>query len=180
MIFDSPEAQPVSDPGSPETVARLICLRLLDQRARSRAELSIKLAKRGVPEDAANAVLDRFVEVGLIDDGALAVNFAAARHSERRLSARAITTQLRQRGIADETIEVAVSGIDTSSERRAARELVAAKLRRYQDVDPAVATRRLMAMLGRRGYSSSLSFDVVRDALRDRLTDDANFEDRSL
>ena len=54
----------------------MICLRLLDQRARSRAELADALRRRGVPDDAATRVLDRFVEVGLIDDAALAAGFA--------------------------------------------------------------------------------------------------------
>src|SRR6266568_2269882 len=55
-------------PGDPESVARAICLRLLTQRARSRAELAEALHRRGVPDDAASAVLTRYAEVGLIDD----------------------------------------------------------------------------------------------------------------
>src|SRR6266498_4918200 len=37
-------------PGDPESVARAICLRLLTQRARSRAELAEALRRRGVPD----------------------------------------------------------------------------------------------------------------------------------
>ncbi|MDT4945049.1 MAG: regulatory protein, partial [Pseudonocardiales bacterium] len=59
-------------PGDPEDVARAICLRLLTQRSRSRAELAKALTARGIPAHAARSVLDRFVEVGLIDDSALA------------------------------------------------------------------------------------------------------------
>src|SRR5262249_23857501 len=69
-------------PGDPESVARAICLRLLAQRARTRAELAQALRRRGVPDGAAGSVLDRFAEVGLIDDAALAQN-AALTHRER-------------------------------------------------------------------------------------------------
>src|SRR5690242_9098299 len=87
--------------GDPESVARTICLRLLDRRARSRAELATALRKRGVPDDAATAVLDRFAVVGLIDDAALADTLAAAQHRGRGLAGRAVAVKLRQRGIAE-------------------------------------------------------------------------------
>jgi regulatory protein len=143
-------------------------LRLLDQRARTRSELATALAKKGVPAEAAQVVLDRFADLGLIDDAAFAANFAAARHQQRRLAPRAITTQLRRRGVADADIEHAVAGIDDDSERRAARELVDAKLRRFDAGDAAGTTRRLVAMLARRGYSSGVAFTTVREALAER------------
>ena len=151
-----------------EAAARIICLRLLDQRARTRAELAIALAGKGIPDYAATAVLDRFAEVGLIDDAALALQFATARHRERRLAPRAISAALKRRGVEDETIAEAISVIDADSERRAARELVEAKLRRLDGFDPDVATRRLTALLARRGYSSSIVYATVREAIRDR------------
>ena len=168
---EHPSSSPEDQPSNPESVARIICLRLLDQRARTRAELATALAKKGVPTDAADAVLDRFTEVGLIDDAAFAASFAAARHQQRRLAPRAITAQLRRRGVGDETIAQAVADIDADSERRAARELVDAKLRRFDGVNPAATTRRLVAMLARRGYSSGIAFATVREALNERGAD---------
>ena len=169
----SPEDLPSNDP---ESVARIICLRLLDQRARTRAELALALTKKGVPSDAANAVLDRFTSVGLIDDTAFAAGFAAARHQQRRLAPRAITAQLRRRGVSDEDIALAVAEIDGASERRAARQLVDAKLTRFDGRDPAGTTRRLVAMLGRRGYSSGVALTTVREALSERGADPDGFE----
>ena len=54
----------------PEAVARKILLDTLTGQARSRKELADKLAKRGVPDGLAGELLDRFTEVGLIDDAA--------------------------------------------------------------------------------------------------------------
>src|SRR5579875_2228390 len=79
---------PEQSVGDPEASARIICLRLLDRRARSRAELAEALRKRGIPDDAASTVLDRLADVGLIDDGALAESMAAAQHRERGLARR--------------------------------------------------------------------------------------------
>src|SRR6266566_8138578 len=83
-------------PGDPESVARAICLRLLTQRARSRAELAEVLRRRGVPDAAAGAVLTRYTEVGLIDDESLARNVALAQHQERGLAGRAVAVKLRR------------------------------------------------------------------------------------
>lgn len=152
-------------PGDPESVARLICLRMLDQRARTRAELATVLKRRGVPEDAARAVLDRFVEVGLIDDLALAGTYAMAQHRERGLAARAVALKLRQRGIAEPDVQAAVGRIDAESEAEAARSLVARRLRSLHGLEPQAQARRLVGLLARRGYPPGLAHRVVREAL---------------
>lgn len=158
------EAQ-LGPPGDPETVARAICLRLLDQRARTRAELATALRKRGVPDDAARAVLDRFTEVGLVDDTSFAENFALAQHRERGLAGRAVALKLRQRGVAEPDVQAAVGQIDAASERAAAQRLVARKLRTLSGVEPQAQARRLVSLLARRGYAPGLAYQVVREAL---------------
>src|SRR4051794_27429154 len=91
---EPPPGDPEQHPGDPEAVARAICLRLLTMRARSRGELADALAARDVPDDAATRVLDRFTEVGLIDDAALAASLAGAQHRDRGLARRAVAVKL--------------------------------------------------------------------------------------
>lgn len=159
---------PEQDLGDPESVARAICLRLLTQRARSRAELAKALAKRDVPDDAATRVLDRFVEVGLIDDAALAAGFAQAQHRERGLARRAVAAKLRQRGLGDQ-VDAALTEIDADDERARAAELVRKRLRSLGGLPPEVQARRLVALLARKGYSPGLAYAVVREAMPDEL-----------
>ena len=146
-------------------MARRICLQQLDRRARSRAELAAVLRRRGVPDDAATAVLDRFVEVGLIDDAALADLVAGAQHRERGLARRAVAAKLRQRGFDEEVVGAALTGIDADDERARAHELVARRLRALSGVPAEVQARRLVAFLARKGYPSGLAYDVVRHVL---------------
>jgi regulatory protein len=160
-----PPGDPEQHPGDPEAVARAICLRLLTQRARSRAELADALARRGVPDDAAGTVLDRFTEVGLIDDAALAQTLAGAQHRERGLARRAVAAKLRQRGLDDETVGAALSGIDRDSERARAVELVARRRRALTGLPPEVQARRLVGLLARKGYPPGLAHEVVRAEL---------------
>lgn len=170
MPANAPDIPPEDEvalgpPGDAESVARTICLRLLDRRARTRAELAEALRRRGVPDDAAGRVLDRFTEVGLIDDAALATSYAATQHRERGLAGRAVALKLRRRGVAEQVVQQAVEQIGGDSERAAARALVDKKLRSLDGLEPAVQARRLVGLLGRRGYAPALAYEVVRVAL---------------
>jgi regulatory protein len=160
------DGEPV-EPDDPESVARIICLRALTQRSRSRAELATTLRKRGVPDDAARTVLDRFVEVGLVNDEALAHEYAEAAHAERGLSRRAVATKLRQRGIDDEVIAAAVTGIDAESERAAALALATRKARTLRGLPADAQLRRLVGLLARRGYAPGLAYAVAREVVGD-------------
>lgn len=141
-------------------------LRMLDRRAYTRNELEKALRKKGVPEDAAQRVLDRFSELRLIDDQALADGFAVAAHRERGLAGRAVAMKLRQRGVDAATVESAVGQIDGDSEFATARALVERRMRSMQELAPEVQTRRLVGLLARKGYSPGLAYDVVRSAVR--------------
>jgi regulatory protein len=168
MATDETPGDPEQDLGDPDSVARAICLRLLTQRARSRAELAKALAKRGVPDDAATRVLDRFAEVGLLDDAALAAGLAQAQHRERGLARRAVAAKLRERGLGEE-VETALIGIDGDDERARAAQLVEKRLRSLAGLPPEVQARRLVGLLARKGYSSGLAYAVVRAAMATEL-----------
>lgn len=166
-----PEAAPPPDeavdgpPGDPENAARVICLRMLDRRARSRAELAEALARKGIPDDSAGKVLDRLTEVGLIDDAALADAMAGAQHRERGLARKAVALKLRRRGFTDEVVEAAVGTIDAGDERSRARDLVTRRQRTLAALPPEVQTRRLVGLLARKGYSPGTAYEVVREVL---------------
>jgi regulatory protein len=152
----------------PESVARKILLDQLTGRARTRKELSGKLAAKGVPGEIAVRLLDRFEEVGLIDDAAFARTWVSQRQSAtggKGLAPRALAQELRRKGIDDETAREAIDEIEPADEEASARELVRRKLRSLARVDDQTATRRLVGMLARKGYASGMAFSVVRDEL---------------
>lgn len=153
-------------PGTEEATAKDICLRLLTGRARSRAELAGKLREREIPADVAERVLDRLSDLGLLDDAAYADAFVTSRHRDRGLGRSALRMELERKGIDRAVAEQAASAIDDDAERARAAELVAKKLDSAMLAGPAGARRRLIAMLARRGYSSSVAGSVVNDAMR--------------
>jgi regulatory protein len=172
MPIENEDSGSSDAPGDPETSARIICLRLLDSNARTRAELSTALRKRGIPDDAAERVLDRFAAVGLVDDAALADSYALAQHRERGLAGRAVAVKLRRRGVSDSTLQAALEQIDAASEVKTARALVQRRLRSLGGLEPTVQARRLVGLLGRKGYSPGLAYRIVREVLADAELDD--------
>jgi regulatory protein len=146
-------------------VARKILLDQLTGQARTRFELRAKLAQKNVPEEIAEKLLDRFEEVGLIDDAAFARAWVESRSRARGLAPRALADELRRKGVDREAAQAALELVDPAAQRVRARELVDKKLRSLRGVDEVTATRRLVGLLARKGYSSSLAFAVVREAL---------------
>ena len=149
----------------PESVARTIVLRRLTAAPRTRAQLADDLRRRDVPDEVAERVLDRFTEVGLVDDNAFASAWVQSRHRGRGLSRRALAHELRHKGVDDATVAEAVDEIDLDDEVAAATALVAGRLAATRGLPVETRVRRLAGMLARKGYSGGLSMRVVRDAL---------------
>jgi regulatory protein len=149
----------------PEAVARKILLDQLTGQPRSRFELAGKLAKKGVPDEVAVRLLDRFEEVGLVDDSAFARDWVRSRQAGRGLARRALAQELRRKGIQDEVARAALDEVDPDDELSSARDLVRRKLARSGGLDRAVAIRRLTGMLARKGYPPGVAMRVVREEL---------------
>jgi len=148
-----------------ESVARSVGLRLLTGAPRSRAELAAAMARKEVPVDVADAVLDRFAEVGLIDDAEYARILVRSRHADRGLSRRALGVELRRKGIDDELATAALGTLDVDQEEATARRLAQRRLASTSGLAREVRLRRVVAMLGRKGYSAGLAVRIVRDLL---------------
>jgi regulatory protein len=110
-------------------------------------------------------VLDRFTEVGLVDDEAFATAWVDSRQSGRGLGRRALEAELRRRGVDTDTVRNAVAVVSAEDEELAARALVARRLRTMSGLSADTQTRRLVGMLGRKGFNQGLALQVVREAL---------------
>ena len=170
---DSPEEM-----RDPESVARGICLRALTGAPKTRQQLADLLRQRGVPDEAAEAVLDRLTEVQLIDDAAYARAWVSSRQAGRGLARRALSAELRAKGVDAEVAAEAVDAVGDDDERAAARRLVDRKIGAMRRLDRTTASRRLMGMLARKGYNGGLAAAVIREALDGAAADDLeSYED---
>lgn len=146
-------------------LTREAVLRSLTAAPKSRLELAQSLARRGYPSDVSGQVLDRFIEVGLIDDAAYAAMIVRTRHAERGLARRAIAQELRRRGIDDNVAADALDQVGDDTETDTAADLARRLLARSRGVTRDARVRRAVAALGRKGYGPSVAFAVVKEAL---------------
>jgi regulatory protein len=162
-----PDVQSHGRERDPHEVARQIVLRQLAMAPRSRAELAQKLAQRGCAADVAATVLDRMTRVGLVDDEAYAQMLVRSQHAARGLAKGALARELRAKGVENHLADEALASISDEDERDRARALVGKKLRAMHGLGVEVQTRRLAGMLARKGYSASVTYTVIREAIAD-------------
>jgi regulatory protein len=159
----------------PESVARGTVLDALSRAVRTRAQLEATLARKGIAPEVGERVLDRFEEVGLVDDAGYAQAFVESRHEVRGQGKRALAYELRRRGVADEAVEDALETLDEEREFETACRLAQNRARRLEGLAPEVRSRRLAGFLARKGYSGDTVSRAVRRALDEadvRIDDD--------
>ncbi|MGD0245170.1 MAG: regulatory protein RecX [Streptosporangiaceae bacterium] len=150
----------------PESLARQICLRLLTIAPRTRAQLAQAMHRGGVPDEVAEAVLNRFTDAGLIDDAAFARAWVESRHYSRGLSKRSLSAELRRHGVDNDEIREAVDALDPEQEVDTARRLVERKLASSRGRPPEARVRQAAGMLARKGYPPGLAFRLIREIMQ--------------
>src|SRR6266699_395893 len=154
------------DAQDPEARARQICLRLLTAAPRTRAQLAQAMHRGGVPAEAAEAILVRFADAGLIDDAAFARAWVESRHHSRGLSKRSLSAELKRHGVKNEEIREAVEARDPEEAVATARRLVERKMASTRGRPPEPRARQAAGMLARKGYPPGLAFRLIREVMQ--------------
>lgn len=153
----------------PYTRAKTIVYNQLAYSAKTRGQLRKKLQAEGFDAELIEPLLDKFEAAKLIDDAEYAQSFVAQKSRTKKLSRAALRRELAERGVRGEGAENALAQRTDEQEREDAAELVRKKLRPGMDLSDRAekdrVTRRLLGMLARRGYSSSVSMSVIREEL---------------
>ena len=153
----------------PYTRAKTIVYNQLAYSAKTRGQLRKKLQAEGFDAELIEPLLDTFEAAKLIDDAEYAQTFVAQKSRTKKLSRAALRRELAERGVRGEEAENALAQRTDEQEREDAAELVRKKLRPGMDLSDRAekdrVTRRLLGMLARRGYSSSVSMSVIREEL---------------
>jgi regulatory protein len=130
-------------------------LRLLARRAHSRAELVVKLTRRGYDTAAMRAALRRLDELGYLDDQSFARSFVRRRGAMR--GPRALSAELAARGVDRAQVDVAVAEFG-EAEQLAAATRIAERLYAHK---PSLDRREMLDQIGtklvRRGFSVAVA-----------------------
>ena len=132
--------------------------RYLSYRPRSEFELRQKLHRHGFNGDCIEAVITKLKEQGLVDDLAFAQFWKDNRESFSPRSQWLTSLELRQKGVADDTIDQVVGAVDddNSAYRAATSKARGLPLSDYQSF-----RRRLGEYLKRRGFG----YGVIKHAV---------------
>ena len=156
------EHSEVTDP----TLVLEACLRFLEARARSAAEVRRRLLLHGYRADLVDGAIERLTELGMIDDSAFAKQWVESRDRARPRGERALRQELARKGIdraiADETLAdrnvERPNADEAAAERLLARH--AAALARV--ADPRARRQRAYALLARNGFDPEVAASFTR------------------
>lgn len=136
---------------------------LLSYRARSKKELTERLKKKGYSEKTIERVMNRLIELGLIDDERLARDFVENRIKVGHKGKWRVRAELLKLGIPKEVVEREIK--TAPDEVTAATMVVDHYLPRYRNLDLETQKRRLIGVLARRGFSPETIAKVLKEEL---------------
>jgi len=143
--------------------ARERALRLLEYRARSRAELARRLRQAGFAEDIIEEVLERLSDIGFVDDARFSQSWVESRSVGRGIGKARIKWELRQKGVEADLVEEALSEIDEETEYKSAVLAARAKWEKDHSPDAGAKRRRLASYLQRQGFV----WDVIKRVINE-------------
>lgn len=133
-------------------------LLFLSYRVRSESEIRQNLRKHEIPEDVIEQTFERLRENRLADDDKFARAWVENRNTFRPRSRRALSVELRQKGLSDEAAQSALAGLD---EEALAYEAGLKKARRLEVLEWNEFRKKLSEFLARRGFPYSVIEPVV-------------------
>lgn len=135
-------------------------LNLISFRPRASGELQRKLREKGYPPEAAEAAVQRMLELGYLNDVDFADRWIENRQEHKPRSRMMLQQELMQKGVDRDLIRDALDDVEID-EVSDALQLAQKKAASMSGLDQATRHRRLSGFLGRRGYG----FDVIRKVL---------------
>lgn len=153
------------DSQDPEYV-REVLLRSLNAAPRTRAQLVTTLLRKGIEPQIYEPVLDRFTEVGLIDDLAYARMWLSTASERNPKSPRLLRMELRRKGVREDDIDEALSTFNQHDGEEFARAFATRKAQQLAQQPTQVIVRKIAAALGRKGYSAEVCWRLATEVTR--------------
>jgi regulatory protein len=144
-----------------ENEAKEVALRFLSFRRRTEKEIKDKLKKKGYDEKTIKRTIDKLKEYDLVNDSEFAIAWVKERLAYKPRGKRLLKQELWKKGIKKEIIDQVIEAL-CQDEDKSASELLQKIQKRYRNLEPKVAKRRMYGLLLRRGFS----YETVSQALK--------------
>ena len=142
-------------------------LNLLSYRSRSRTELARRLGRAGYDEDIVEETLSRLENAGLVDDAQFSQGWVNSRVSVKGLGKARVRWELRQKGVASEVVEEALSSVEPEEERELAADAARRRWEKDNDPDLRAKRRRVASFLQRQGFDWQTVSEVLENLSRE-------------
>lgn len=141
-----------------QEIAYQKALNLLSYRLHSETEITQKLKKHQISDEHIEHAIERLKRSGLLNDTSFAKAWVENRKEMRPRGRRALSYELKQRGVSPDTIEDVLDGID---EEELAYQAAIKRSQRLQDLDWGDFRLKLTRFLAQRGFNYETSSIVV-------------------
>ncbi|MFH1156517.1 MAG: regulatory protein RecX [Pseudomonadota bacterium] len=148
--------------GSRKKNAYRACIRLLAVRARSTAEITGYLEKKGYSQELADEVVSQLLQERLLNDQDIAALHVESRMRISPRSGYALRYELRMRGIDEAIIQESVAGVD---DLQAALAAVRLKQHQWKHLDPDRVQKKILGLLRTRGFSYEVAMATLETIL---------------
>ncbi len=147
--------------------AEQVLLQRLRARSLSATEARTVLVGTEIAEHEIDEVIERFAELGYIDEGRLADQILHSHHERKGLGRSGVQAEMRRRGLDQDLILEKLEELPDDEAERAI-ELACKRVQQLGRLDDQTIDRRLTGFLMRKGYASSAVRLAVKAALASR------------
>ena len=140
-------------------------LNFLSYRPRSTREVRDYFRRKGTTELVADAVIERLLGAGLVDDSDFARFWVENRQTFRPRGSRALRMEMRQKGLTSDIIDEALE--DLGDEGELAYQVASGKARSFAGDDEREFFRRMVGFLQRRGFPYEAASRASRRVYRE-------------
>ncbi|MDH4222944.1 MAG: RecX family transcriptional regulator [candidate division Zixibacteria bacterium] len=144
--------------------AKDVSLRLLSYRMRSEREIRDKLKRKEFTKEIIDEVIENLKRMNLLDDYEFTSAWIRDRLSNNPRGKALLKQELYRKGIKEDIIKKTLKEYfsDETEELSLAKKLLDKRKKRYENLEPNVAKRRMSDFLLRRGFS----YDIVKQVLK--------------
>ena len=144
-------------------------VRYLGSRPRSVSEIKRHLRTKRFDEVAQDTAIERLRSQKYIDDEAFARYWVEQRLRFRPKGDRALVSELMQKGVARETIDLVIGEADPNAELERARASIRRPMARWLDLEERERKRKIQQYLAARGFG----YDVIEEVIARPEAEDA-------
>jgi regulatory protein len=154
-----------------ENEAKEAALRFLSFRRRTEKEVRDKLKKRGFDNKTVKSTIEKLKDHDLINDAEFATAWVKERLAYKPRGKKLLRQELWRKGIKKEIIDQVTEEL-CKDEDKVASELLEKIRRRYRNLEPQVARRRMLGVLLRRGFSYEIAKNTFASLFSSSVADE--------